>query len=169
MQAWEAGSGRDGLRQLSWSLGQICWVLDAQVCRSKPREPLELGSAQLQPTLRSALRPCCAAGLIASTFWMPNSALNGFGQAARVFSGLFIILQVRAVQRRNHGRRGRQRGGGPALPAPARAAGTPPVALQRCSRPYPCAHLLRASNAALRCAAPRALCSWSSSWTSSTR
>lgn len=33
-------------------------------------------------------------GLIASTFWMPNSALNGFGQAARVFSGLFIILQL---------------------------------------------------------------------------
>lgn len=45
------------------------------------------GDAQRPP-------PCRAAGLITSTFWMPNSALNGFGQAARVFSGFFIVLQV---------------------------------------------------------------------------
>jgi hypothetical protein len=33
-------------------------------------------------------------GLIAATFAMPNTALNGYAQAARAFSGIFIILQV---------------------------------------------------------------------------
>lgn len=33
-------------------------------------------------------------GLIGSTFFMSNSVLAGFGQAARVFAGFFIILQL---------------------------------------------------------------------------
>jgi hypothetical protein len=36
-------------------------------------------------------------GMIGACFAMPNSALDGFGQAARVFAGIFIVLQVGAA------------------------------------------------------------------------
>lgn len=37
------------------------------------------------------------AGACAGFFWVPSSALDGFSQAARVFSGIFIVLQVRCL------------------------------------------------------------------------
>ena len=79
MRLW-AGAGRGGR-----ALGCVACGCPRGVGRRKTRAPNPL------PRRRRFL---LWGGAIAGFMWAPASALEGFSQAARVFSGIFILVQV---------------------------------------------------------------------------